>query len=70
VASVTDQYYGMNKNPSPTTIILDGGGNDVMSNLGDCQSFDDRCRQVVNEVGCQLGGRGGGGRRAGPAGGA
>lgn len=28
----------------------DGGGNDALSHEADCQAFNDRCKQVIDEV--------------------
>ena len=51
VKSIPDQYNSINKN-SPnniTTIIMDGGGNDVMSHRNDCEKWNEPCRQVLNK---------------------
>ena len=34
----------------PTTIIMDGGGNDVISKRDDCQAFNDACRAQITEA--------------------
>ncbi len=34
----------------PTTILMDGGGNDVISKRGDCEALDDACRVQITEA--------------------
>jgi len=49
VKSIPDQYEDI-KHLNPSTIIMDGGGNDVMSNLYACQRFNDNCRNMIDHV--------------------
>lgn len=34
----------------PTTIIMDGGGNDVISKRSNCEAMDDACKQQIDEA--------------------
>jgi hypothetical protein len=34
----------------PTTVIMDGGGNDVISVRSDCEAFNDNCLRQVDEA--------------------
>ena len=49
VKSIPDQYEDI-KGLNATTIIMDGGGNDVMSNLYACQRFNNNCRNMIDRV--------------------
>lgn len=53
VASIPEQYASVNKTPPIDVVILDGGGNDVMSHRNDCEAFDDACRLAIDEA-CDL----------------
>jgi len=48
VKSIRSQYDSLNKQPTITTLIMDGGGNDVMSHRSDCEKFNDACIQMIN----------------------
>lgn len=48
VASIPSQYYGYT--PTPRTVLMDGGGNDVFSIQDQCSIFSDECRTVLDEV--------------------
>jgi hypothetical protein len=50
VPSIPDQYASISKVPVPITVIMDGGGNDVMSVKEDCLAFNDKCRQQIDEA--------------------
>ncbi|EKU22416.1 lipolytic protein g-d-s-l family [Nannochloropsis gaditana CCMP526] len=50
VPSIPAEYSIMSKNPPPITIVMDGGGNDVISVKDDCLSFNDRCQQQIKEA--------------------
>jgi len=49
VKSIRSQYLDLNKHvPSNiTTLIMDGGGNDVISHRRDCEAWNDACRQMI-----------------------
>lgn len=49
VKSIPEQYEEI-KGMNLSTIIMDGGGNDVFSNLYECQQFSDKCKEVINNV--------------------
>lgn len=49
VASVRDQYDAVNQTPAIHTMIVNGGGNDVMSHRDDCVAFTDTCRDVLED---------------------
>jgi len=48
VKSIQKQYEDLNKVPTITTLIMDGGGNDVMSHRQDCELWNSACQQVVD----------------------
>jgi hypothetical protein len=50
VQSIPDQYASISKDPVPMTVIMDGGGNDVLSVLDDCLAFNNRCRQKIDKA--------------------
>lgn len=50
VASVPEQYASVDKTPPIDVLVLDGGGNDVMSHRRDCEAFDDACRVAIDEA--------------------
>jgi lysophospholipase L1-like esterase len=49
VKSIRSQYHDLNKHvPSNiTTLIMDGGGNDVISHRKDCEAWNDVCRDMI-----------------------
>ena len=52
VKSIPQQYHDMMRsNPTPTitTLLMDGGGNDVMSHKNDCVAFNEKCTQVIDQ---------------------
>lgn len=48
--SIPSQYADLDKSPVPTTILMDGGGNDVISKRQDCEAFNDHCRAQITEA--------------------
>lgn len=50
VKSIRNQYNELDKShPEPiTTLIMDGGGNDVVSHRKDCEAFNEACRSMLN----------------------
>lgn len=38
------------KTPPPTTVIMNGGGNDVNSVRGDCEVFNGNCLRQINDA--------------------
>lgn len=40
----------MAKTPVPTTVIMDGGGNDVISVRSDCEAFNGNCVRQIDEA--------------------
>lgn len=48
VKSIEAQYRDLEKQPNISTLIMDGGGNDVISHRRDCESWNDACRETVN----------------------
>ena len=48
VKSIRAQYDSLNKKPNITTLIMDGGGNDVISHRGDCEQFNNACVSMIN----------------------
>lgn len=48
VKSIPQQYYDINKIPTITTLIMDGGGNDVISHKDSCLSFNNECIDLIN----------------------
>lgn len=50
VKSIRDQYTQLNKQPNITTLIMDGGGNDVVSHRGDCEKFNKACIDMINHA--------------------
>lgn len=49
VTSIPTQYE-KNKYPIPSTIIMDGGGNDINSVRSECQAFTNSCIETVNRL--------------------
>jgi lysophospholipase L1-like esterase len=48
VKSIRAQYQDLNKEPNITTLIMDGGGNDVLSHRNDCEKFNKNCVSMIN----------------------
>ena len=48
VKSIRAQYNDLNKQPNITTLIMDGGGNDVMSHKDDCEKFNSKCTEMID----------------------
>lgn len=48
VESIRDQYRDLEKQPVITTLIMDGGGNDICSHRSDCEIMNDVCRSVID----------------------
>lgn len=48
VKSIRAQYHDLNKQPNITTLIMDGGGNDVISHRNDCEQWNQACRDMVD----------------------
>jgi hypothetical protein len=46
IAGIRSQYRRI-RNAPITTIIMDGGGNDVLGASGDCKSLNLRCRRII-----------------------
>jgi hypothetical protein len=42
--------YAKNKDPVPTTVIVDGGGNDVNSVRQDCLQMTPKCSETIDDV--------------------
>jgi lysophospholipase L1-like esterase len=49
VESIPSQYVDI-ENQNFSTIIMDGGGNDVMSKLSECQEFNENCKLMINYI--------------------
>ncbi|TFJ84043.1 hypothetical protein NSK_005138 [Nannochloropsis salina CCMP1776] len=53
VKSVPQVYGDMRKKTAPavpTTVVLNGGGNDVITVRDDCWAFNDKCRKQIDEA--------------------
>jgi hypothetical protein len=48
IQSIPSQYDRLNKDPPITTLILDGGGNDVISHRQDCEAFNSQCTDMID----------------------
>lgn len=48
VKSIEAQYDDLRKQSNITTLIMDGGGNDVISHRRDCEAWNDACRDTVD----------------------
>ena len=48
VKSIAAQYRDLKKQPNMTTLIMDGGGNDVISHRNDCEQWNQACRDMVD----------------------
>lgn len=42
--------YTLNKNKEFTNVIMDGGGNDVLSNENECKEFTNKCKNKIDEI--------------------
>jgi len=49
VKSIRTQYKELKKQPNITTLIMDGGGNDVMSHRQDCQAWNQNCINMIDK---------------------
>jgi hypothetical protein len=49
VTSIPSQYYDIEDTASISTVIMDGGGNDVMSRLSDCRELNEDCKTMIKE---------------------
>jgi hypothetical protein len=47
IKSIREQFDSLSFSPNITTLVMDGGGNDVMSHKEDCLKFNDRCEEVM-----------------------
>ena len=51
IESIPSQYFNYIKSNSiPDTIIMNGGGNDILSRKTDCISFNKNCIKRINEI--------------------
>lgn len=50
VISIPEQYASYRGTDVPTTVLMDGGGNDVNGFRYDCEAFNDRCREGIDRV--------------------
>jgi lysophospholipase L1-like esterase len=50
VENIQQEYQFLNKDPVITTMIMDGGGNDVFSNRDHCTLFDQQCKDLIDKV--------------------
>ena len=48
--NIVKQYGKARKNLSARTIIMNGGGNDVLANLRECQELSDKCKEAIDEA--------------------
>lgn len=51
VKSIRQQFESLSYSKPLTTIVMDGGGNDVMSHKSDCLKFNEACQQMLQN--CQ-----------------
>jgi hypothetical protein len=49
VKSISEQFKSITKKPNITTLIMDGGGNDVISHRYDCIQFNDKCISMIQD---------------------
>ena len=49
IESIPCQYNDI-KELCPTTIIMDGGGNDVMSHINECRQLTEQCKILIDNV--------------------
>lgn len=50
VMSIPEQYERYRGDVVPTTILMDGGGNDVNGVRSDCERFNDRCQATIDRL--------------------
>lgn len=50
VLSVPQQYDDVPKAPRIDVVVLNGGGNDVMSHKADCDAFNEACQATIREA--------------------
>lgn len=50
VISIPEQYETYRGTIVPTTVLMDGGGNDVNGVRYDCGAYNDRCRSTIDNV--------------------
>jgi lysophospholipase L1-like esterase len=50
VVSVPQQYADVPKTPPIDVVVLNGGGNDVMSHRADCDAFNEACQATIREA--------------------
>jgi len=48
VKSIEQQFHELSPSDQITTLIMDGGGNDVMSHKNDCLNFNSKCIEMVD----------------------
>jgi len=48
IKSIHTQFLELDNTPKITTLIMDGGGNDVISHRKDCEYFNTECLKVIN----------------------
>lgn len=49
VKSIPQQYRELNKVPTITTLIMDGGGNDIISHRSDCEGYNQKCVSTIDQ---------------------
>jgi lysophospholipase L1-like esterase len=49
VKSIPQQYRELNKVPTITTLIMDGGGNDIISHRSDCEAYNPKCVSTIDQ---------------------
>uniref|UniRef100_A0A6C0ICG5 SGNH hydrolase-type esterase domain-containing protein n=1 Tax=viral metagenome TaxID=1070528 RepID=A0A6C0ICG5_9ZZZZ len=49
IKSIPSQYRDLNKTPNITTLIMDGGGNDVMSHKSECEEWKPSCQTMIDQ---------------------
>lgn len=49
IPSIPTQYQELNKNPTINTLIMDGGGNDVIRRRNDCRYFNQECKNTIDK---------------------
>ena len=48
IKSIPDQYRDLVKTPTMTTLVMDGGGNDVMSHKAECEQWKPGCQAMID----------------------
>jgi len=48
IKSIPDQFRDLNLNPTITTLVMDGGGNDVISHRSECQQWKPSCEIMID----------------------